>query len=96
MHQKIELPPFGLEGGEHGVDRRFVLNVARQQQFCPDFLGQRPDAPAEGLALIGEGQFGTGGGKSFGDTPGDGMVVGDAHNEAALAGHESNHNLTSR
>ena len=34
---------------------------------------------------IGEGQFGAGGARRLGDPPGDRAIVGDAHDEAALA-----------
>ena len=40
------------------------------------------------VALIGEGEFGAGLVQGLGDAPGDGAVVGDAHDQAALALHE--------
>src|ERR687886_767271 len=53
--------------------------------------GRQCEAPsdwAEGFALIGEGQLGALLGQALGDAPRDGVVVGDAHDEAALPAHE--------
>ena len=37
---------------------------------------------------VGEGQFGTLGARGLGDAPGDGAVIGDAHDKTLLAGHQ--------
>ncbi len=37
---------------------------------------------------MGEGKFGAMGVRGFGDAPGDRPLIGDAHDEAAFAGHE--------
>ena len=54
-------------------------------------LRQRRHALAERLALIGEGEFRAVLGQGLGDAPGDRMIVGDAHDEAALSLHQTGH-----
>src|ERR1700676_2227191 len=54
-------------------------------------LRQRLDAFAERLALIGEGELGAMRCEHLGDAPSDRVIVGDAHNQAALALHQSLH-----
>ena len=56
--------------------------------FGAERLGQRQRAAAESAALIGEGEFGALAREHAGDAPGDRAVVGDAHDEAALARHQ--------
>jgi hypothetical protein len=53
-------------------------------------------ALAQRLALVGEGEFGAVRGERAGDAPGDGMVVGHAHDQAATALHQSGHAGTPR
>ena len=53
--------------------------------FEPTDSRQRLDALAERVALIGEGELGAVRGERPGDAPGDRMVVGDAHDQPALA-----------
>ena len=43
----------------------------------------------ERLALVGEGERRAGVVAGLRDAPGDGLVVGDAHDQAALAAHQS-------
>ncbi len=54
-----------------------------------DLLRQRLDALLERIALIGEGELGALGAAGLGDAPGDRAVVGDPHDQAALAAHET-------
>ena len=54
-----------------------------------EFGGQRLDALPERVALIGERELGALVGAGLGDAPGDRPVVGDAHDQAALAGHQA-------
>jgi hypothetical protein len=54
-----------------------------------EFGRQRPHALFQRLALKGEGQLRAGGMRRPGDAPGDRHLVGDAHDEAALAGQNS-------
>ena len=88
---KSSLPQALAERLEDRVDRGAVLDVARQHQRCADLVGQRLDAPAERFALIGEGELGAVLGEFLRDAPGDRMIVGDAHDKAALALHQSVH-----
>lgn len=52
-----------------------------------DFGGQRLDTLLERFALIGEGNLGALIGQRLGNAPGNGMLIGDAHDEAALPRH---------
>ena len=74
---------------ENRVDAGDILDVAGQSQRRAEAFGQRLDALAERLALIGEGEFRAFGGEGLGDAPGDGMIVGDAHDQAAFARHQA-------
>ena len=89
MDDEIEIAPSLGEDGEDRVQRGDVLDVAGQRKRRPEALGERQDAFAQGVALVGEGEFGPLGGDRLGDAPGDRMVVGDAHHEAALAAHQA-------
>ena len=50
---------------------------------------QRLHPLAERLALVGEGELGAVLVRALGDAPGDGLVVRDPHDQAALAAHQS-------
>src|SRR5690606_18231097 len=65
-----------------------LLDVAGQHQRAADGAGKRLDATAEALPLIGEGDLRTLARQHPGDAPGDRMIVGHAHHDAAAAGHE--------
>ena len=91
MHQEVDAAPLFLQSLEGRRNRRAVFDVARDDQRGADLFGQRLDAAAEGLALIGESQFSAVLGKLLGDAPGNGVVVRDAHDEPALALHQSVH-----
>jgi hypothetical protein len=54
-----------------------------------DLLGQRLDALFQRIALIGKGKIGTGFAARLGDAPGDRPVIGDPHDQSALAAHET-------
>jgi hypothetical protein len=53
------------------------------------FGRQRLDALPERLALVGQRDLGALVGEGLGNAPGNGTVVGDTHDEAALAGHQA-------
>jgi hypothetical protein len=55
----------------------------------PTLVRQRLDALAERLALVGEGELGACAGQRARDAPGDRMVVGHAHDQAAAALHKA-------
>ncbi|MSO81664.1 MAG: YihY family inner membrane protein [Alphaproteobacteria bacterium] len=88
MDDEVEPAPALRQRGEHRVHARFVGDVGGQDDGAADALGQRADALGQRLALIGEGELGAFGGHRAGDAPGDRTVVGDAHDEAALALHQ--------
>ena len=75
------------ERGIVGVRRQ--ADVAGQHEIGAERLGQRHDALAERRRLVGEGKLGAVLGEALGDAPGDGMVVGDPHHQAALAAHQA-------
>ena len=54
-------------------------------------LRQRLDALAERLALIGEGKLGAMRLQRLRNAPGDRMIIGDAHDQTALALHQVLH-----
>ena len=88
MNQKVEFSPLVFDGLEGGVEARFVGYVAGDDDRGFHRLGQRLDPLREGVTLISEGQFGAVRGERAGDTPGDRPVVGHAHDQTTLAGHE--------
>src|ERR1051326_6155478 len=91
VHQEIQLLPAAGHLGEHQVDGAQVLDVARQDQARAERFRERPHALAERVALVGEGQDGALAGQSFGNSPGDRVVVGDPHDQPALALHQLTH-----
>jgi hypothetical protein len=89
MDDEIEIAPLLGERGENRIQRRDVLDVAGQRKLRAETLGERQDALAQGVALVGEGELGPLSGDRLGDAPGDRMIVRDAHHEAALAVHQA-------
>ena len=88
VDEEIEPAPLGRELGEQRVDRRLVVHVARIDELGAEFGGQRLDPLLQGIALIGQRDFGALRGERLGDAPGDRPVVGHAEDEAALAAHQ--------
>jgi hypothetical protein len=87
MDQKIHLAPFRLERVEGAVELVVLLDIARHHQ--DRIAGNQPAQPLGlRLALIGEGELGAMRLQRARDAPGDGMVVGDPHDEAATALHQ--------
>ena len=77
-----------LDDVEHAFDAVQILDVGFLDNLGADRLRQRHGAAAEGAALIGEGKFRALAVQHAGDAPGDGAVIGDAHHQAPLAGHD--------
>ena len=75
--------------GEDRVDGRGLGDVAMADDQPADLLGQRLDPLLQRIALIGEGELGALRAAGLGDAPGDRAVVGDPHDQAALAAHET-------
>ena len=95
MHQKIQRAPLTPDLAEQRVDRGQVFHVARHDQFGASRLRQRAHAPPERLALIREGERRAFRGECLGNAPGDRVVIGHAHDQPALAVHQS-HTLNSK
>ena len=70
-------------------------DVAVDQQVGAELGGERPHPLLERLALVGEGQLGALVGQCPGDSPGQRPVVGEAHDQPALALHQSGSKLRS-
>ena len=87
MDDEVEPAPGLAQRREDAVDAGNVFHVTGQHMLDAELLGQRAHALAEGVALIGEGHFGAMRGQRLGNAPGDRMVVGDAHDQTALARH---------
>jgi len=88
MDQEVELAPGAVDGRENSVHGRSVGDIAGDDEACAEFVGERFDSLLDRLALVGERQFGALCGTRLGDAPGDGTVVGDAHDEPAFARHQ--------
>ena len=83
-----EIDPVGedLRGfREDRVDRGRLGDVAMPDDVGVELLGEGLDPLAQGIALIGEGEFGAVGAGAAGDAPGDRAVVGDPEDDAPLA-----------
>ena len=87
--RKSSLPQLLLDEGEDGVEAGRVGHVAMAGDKRAEFGGQRLDALLEGFALIGQRNLGALVGAGLGDAPGDRPVVGDAKDQALLAGHQA-------
>jgi hypothetical protein len=85
VDDEVELAPELLFGVEHRIDGRRIGDVAMADDMAAEFRRQRLDALLQRIALIGEGEFGALRLARLGNAPGDGTVVGDAQNDAALA-----------
>ena len=85
MQHEVQRAPFALQALEHGLQFAFVQQVQRHQQVGPDLLGQRLDVGQGLVVQVGHGQFGAHGVKGLG-AAGDGVGIGDAGDQAALAG----------
>ena len=83
--------PLLRELGEHRIDRRDVLDVAGQDAVEPTDSASGSHAAAERLALVGEGERRALRGERARDAPGDRVIVGDPHDQPALALHQLRH-----
>src|SRR5262245_38758431 len=89
MHDEIERAPGLAHLLEHGVDGRRFADVAVPDHEAANFLGERLDAFAQRITLITESELPALGMHGLGDTPGDRAVVGEPHDQPALAAHET-------
>ena len=84
VHGQNRRRPILPERRENRIDAGPVLDVTGQHDGGADRFGQRPDALAKGAALMGERHLGPVPVQRRRDPPGDGMIVGDPHDEAFL------------
>ena len=85
MKQEIELAPFLLDPLEHLLGLAFDHDVERHEDRRLQRLGQRLDVLPGLFVQIGDGEVGAQRAKRLGAAPGDGLVVGDADDQALLA-----------
>ena len=88
MHHEIKPAPFALQPREQRLQALLVLDIGFLDDLRAELFDHRDHALAERRALVGEGHLGAGGVQGLGDAPGDRTLVGHAHDEAALAGHQ--------
>ena len=88
VHDEVEAAPLLLDLGEGVVDALEVGHVAIEDDVGARLLGERYGAPAERVALVGEGELGALTGEHPRDAPCDRALVGNSHDEAALACHQ--------
>ena len=91
VHQEIKPAPFLADRLKHLVDGCAVFDIAGQHQLGTKCLRERPHPLAECLALIGEAERRAMCCQTSRDAPGDRVVVGDPHDQPALALHQSLH-----
>ena len=88
MDQKIKLTPALINGGKHCIHGRRVSNVTRNHEIGTGGFGQRLNPFFQGISLVGQGQLRPLPMNGFGDSPGDGSIVGNTHYQALLACHQ--------
>src|ERR1043166_349811 len=91
MDEEIERAPFLRQRGKQRVDRDDVLDIAREHDLGAQRARERKHALPERLALVGKSQHCAVRRERAGDTPGDRVVVGDPHDQPALALHQRIH-----
>ena len=96
VHDEVDLAPLLLQAGEQPVEALLALDVGLLDDLRAQLLDHRQHALAEGRALVGEGHLGAGGVQRLRDAPGDRAIVGDAHDQAALALHQPRDGRKSR
>ena len=95
MDHEIELAPNLPEPLEHRLQRAFRANVALHQFADAELFGQGCDALEEGVPLVGQSQFRAFCVNGLRNTPSDRMIVGNAHDQAALATHQAHRRVVS-
>src|SRR5688500_2939220 len=91
MHDKIHAAPGCPERVEYRLDGIGALDVAGIEHRRAERSGEGLYPPPEMLALVGESEFRALACQGPGDAPGDRMIVGNPHDQAALAGHQLAH-----
>ena len=89
MDQEIHLSPSGLERVKAGIHRGVIGHVGGDHEgLAGQAFDQRPHAFFQLFALIGESQLSALCGELLGNTPGNRVLVGHAHDKPALALHQ--------
>ncbi len=87
--RKSSPPQCAFDIGEDGVHGRRIGDVAMSGDMRLQLGGERLDALLQRVALVGQRELGAGLAGRRGDAPGERAVVGDAHDQAALAAHHA-------
>jgi hypothetical protein len=87
MDDEIDATPPVLQSCEGGINRGDVFDVAGQYEIGADRLRKWLYAPAERVALIGEGELCAMSRERLGNAPGNRVIVRNPHHQAALAAH---------
>ena len=87
-NDEIDIADFLFQVVEHLVDGAFIHDITGQQNLGIQFRGEWLDPALEGIALIGKGKLGPGTMQGLGDAPGDGAIIGNAHDQTAFAGQK--------
>src|SRR5207302_8457592 len=77
------------ERGEYRIKACLGGDVGLDDEIAVEAFGERLDALAERLALIGKGQPGALAMQRLGDAPGEGAIIGDAHDEPLFPGQQA-------
>ncbi|OIQ66179.1 hypothetical protein GALL_522550 [mine drainage metagenome] len=89
MDHEVKLAPDLLKMREQRIQRGFVCHITFDHLCGANRGSQGLHTLFQGLALIGKGQFGPVLGAGPGDPPGNGFVIRKAHDQPALAVHQS-------
>ena len=93
MHDKVEMPDFLLDAFHCRFDLLVAGNVALNQQGIVERGRQLSNILPEPFALIGQDKPCTGFADSVCNTPGDGPLVGHAHDQSGLSFKQHRANL---
>jgi hypothetical protein len=89
MNHKVNLAPFFAQFLKAGFDRSGIGYVAfNQRRRERKFFRQRDDPFFQSFVLIGNGDLRTLRIKRLSNAPGNGFVIGEAHNQALFASHK--------
>src|SRR3546814_2224412 len=86
--------PARREGREGRVEIVHVRDVAIDQEIAAKFVGERLHALQHHVALVGDRQFGARAVQCLGNAPSKRFIIGEAHNQPALALHQTRHFLS--
>jgi hypothetical protein len=85
VHEKIEFSPIVADTLEHRLDLTWLHDIERHQNRCFDLARERLDIFLGFVVEVGDRELGTERAERLGAAPGNGLIVGNTHNEATLA-----------